>query len=152
MFLFVACAIALGEQAPRRGQLLPTASGFRFTCAATVRVVDRIAGNTTVNRTDTAMTRATRFAQNHVFMLGITDLTDGRVAIFINATDFAGRKADLRVALVTRHQSGSTAGSADHLSAATRGQFDIVNRETHRDSAERERVANFSGSGRTAHQ
>src|SRR5262249_31640432 len=128
MLLFVPCAIALRKQTPRGSQLLPTAAGFRFTCTTAVRMVDRIARDTTVNRANATMTRTSRFAEDDIFVLRVADLTDGRVAIFVDATDFARRKADLRVAFVARHQSGSASSGPDHLSTTAGRQFNVVNR------------------------
>src|SRR5256885_10759210 len=120
MFLSVTCAVALGEQTPGRGKLLPTAAGLGFARAAAVRMVHRITGNTTVNRPDAAMAGAPGFAEDHVFVLGIANLANSGVAIFVDAADFHGGKANLRIAFVTGHQSRSATGSKDHLIAETR--------------------------------
>ena len=115
-------------------------------------MVDGITGNTTINRPNAAMTGATRFAEDYVFVLGVADLTDRRVAIFIDAPNFARRKADLRVTFIARHQSSSATGCSDHLPAATGSQFDVVNGEANGNGAKRKRIANFRRGGGTADQ
>src|SRR5271169_6846235 len=83
VFLLVPGAIALGQQAPGRGQLLPTAAGLGFACATAVRVVHGVAGHTAVNGPNADMAGTASFAQHDVFVLGIADLADGGVAIFV---------------------------------------------------------------------
>jgi hypothetical protein len=152
MFLLVSRAVALGEQTPRGGQLLPAAAGFGFACATTVGMVDRITRDTAVDRANAAMTGPACFAENDVFMLGVADLTDGGVAIFVNAPNFARGKANLGVAFVARHEGGSATGGADHLSTATGSQLDVVNRKADRDRAKGKRIANVGRSGGPADQ
>src|SRR4051794_5616257 len=125
MFLFVAGAIALGQQSPRRGQLLPATAGFGLACATTVRMVDGVTSNTAVDGANAAMTRAAGFAEDYVFVLGIADLADGGIAIFVDTPNFARRKANLGIAFVARHQRCSATSSSDHLAAAARRQFDV---------------------------
>src|ERR1051326_17302 len=120
MFLFVAGAVAFREQTPRRSKLLPTATGLGFACATTVRMVHRIARNATVNGADAPMAGAACLAENHILVLGITNLTDSGVAVLVNPANFARRKADLSIAFVARHERGSAAGGSDHLAPASR--------------------------------
>src|SRR5206468_2070368 len=117
ILLLFARAITLRQQTPWRRKLLLATAGLGFACAAAVRMVYRIARYTTVNWANAAMPRPARFAENDVFVLGIADLADGRVAILVYAADFAGRKSNLSVTFITRHQSRRATGGADHLRA-----------------------------------
>ena len=62
LFFLVAGAIAFGQEAPGRSELLPAAAGFGFACAAAVGVIDRIAGNTAIDRANAEMARTASFA------------------------------------------------------------------------------------------
>src|SRR5882724_1025106 len=152
MFLFVACPIALRQQTPGRSQLLPTATGFGFACATAVRVINRIAGDTAVDRPDAAMAGTSCLAENDVFVLRISDLANSRVAILVDAPDFTGRKANLGIAFVAGHKSRSATCRSDHLSATSGCQFEIMNRETDRNGAKRKTVAHFRRSSWAAHE
>src|SRR5512133_2255835 len=98
------------------------------------------------------MTRAAGLAKDNVFVLGVADLANGGVAVFVHLADFTGRQANLRVTLIPRHQSGRRAGGPNHLSAAAGYQLDIMNRQTHRNGAQRKAVSEFGWRGRAAHQ
>src|SRR5690349_11034905 len=82
--LLVASLVALGKETPRRGQLLPATTGFRFAGAATIRVVDRISGNTTVNRANAPMTRTPRLAQDDVLVLDVAHLANRRITNLVD--------------------------------------------------------------------
>ena len=56
------------------------------------------------------MTAAPGLAQDNVFMLGVTDLANGGVAILIHLADFARGQAQLRIAFIARHQRRRAAG------------------------------------------
>ena len=84
MFTIGAGFSAFGDLAPRRHELLPAAATLGFTLTTTIWMVDRVLGNTTINRTDAAMARTTRLAENDLLMLRITDLANGRVADFVD--------------------------------------------------------------------
>ena len=89
-------------------------------------------------------------AQNHILVLRVADLANGRVAIFIHLADFARRQPDLRVTLVARHQRGRAARRTHHLAAPAGSQFDVVNGKTDRNRLERQRIADFRRSRRPA--
>src|SRR5262245_4809811 len=96
-----------------------TAAGS-LTCTATHRVVHRILGDTTAERTKTTMTSAAGFAEDHVFVFGITDLADRRETVLVDAPDFARRQTELRITFIARHQSRATARRTNHLTAFAR--------------------------------
>jgi hypothetical protein len=83
-------------------------------------MVHRVAGDTAINGADAAMAGATSFPKDYVFMLGVANLADGGVAIFVNAPNFTRRQADLSVAFVAGHERCSAASGTDHLAAASR--------------------------------
>src|SRR5437762_1675936 len=57
-FSFVPRPVALGEQAPGRGELLPATAALGFAGAAAVRVVHRVARHAAVDRPDPSMAGA----------------------------------------------------------------------------------------------
>src|SRR6266496_6305031 len=121
------------------------------TCALPI-LVDGVAGNAAVDGADAAVAGTAGFAENDVFVFGITDLADGGVTILVNATDFTGGKANLRITLVAGHEGSSAAGAADHLCAAAGDDFDIVNGQADRNGAQGQAVADLWRSGWAAHE
>src|ERR1035438_3212675 len=53
MLLLLARPVALRQQTPRRGELLPSAAGLRLALSATVGMINRVARYTAVDRPDT---------------------------------------------------------------------------------------------------
>ena len=84
-------------------------------------------------------------------MLGVAHLADGGIAILVDAPDFAGRQANLRVALITRHQGGRAPGRAHHLGAASRNDLNVMDRQADGHSSQRQAVAQFSRGRWAAH-
>src|SRR4051794_17552950 len=115
-------------------------------------MVDGVTCHTTSDRTDTPMTRAPGFAENHIFMLGIADLPDRRIAAFIDPADFTGGQTNLSKPFITGHQSRRTTSTAHHLTTATGCKFDIVNGAADGNGTERKTIADFRRSGGTTHQ
>ena len=88
-------------------------------------------------------------AQNHIFVLRIANLADGRVALRIEFADLTRRQAQLRVTLVARHQRRRAARRTDHLPAMAGRDFNIMNRKADGNGFERQRIPDF-GRGRGA--
>src|SRR5687767_9064541 len=93
--------------------------------------------------TDTTMAGPARFAENHVLMLSITHLADGRVTRLVDPADFAGGQTDLGKTFVTRHQSRRATRTADHLATTSGCQFNVMNEAAHRNRTQRKTVSNF---------
>src|ERR1700722_20410123 len=104
MFLPVPGAVTLGQQTPRRGQLLPAAAALGFALAAAVWMIHRVLRDTAVDRADATMPGTAGLAENHVLMLGVAHLADGCIAGLVKLADFTGRQADLRITFVAGHQ------------------------------------------------
>ena len=116
---------------------MAAATALGLALAATHRVIDRVHDHAAHRRPDTAPTAAPGFAGRFVHVLGIADLADCCVAVFVNLADFTGRQFHQRVtsfAVVDDDQLASTAGD---LTAATGDQFHVMNRGTERDGAQR---------------
>ena len=64
------------------------------------------------------------FANGDIFMIGVSDLSDGRVTLDVDLAHFAGRKPHLRVTSLLGHELRGGAGRADELTAATPFQLD----------------------------
>src|SRR6059036_1514954 len=143
---------ALGDLAPRRHQLLPTAPRLGLAGAPAVGVVDRIARDAAVDGADAPMTRTARLAENDVLVFEVADLADGRQAVFVDPPNFPRGQTNLRVTSVARHERRGRTGAADHLAAAAGSQFEIVNWQADGNRLERKAIANFRRRRRAAHQ
>src|SRR5579862_4836322 len=80
VFLLVPSAITFGQQAPRRGQLLPTATRLGFTGTSSIGMVDRVARDAAVDGPYAPVTRPAGFAEDDIFVFSVADLSDGSVA------------------------------------------------------------------------
>src|ERR671913_1717075 len=109
--------------------------------ATTVRVVDRVHGDTTHGRADALPALAAGLAPVDVRLLGVADLADGRAAAHVNVADFAGRQTQLGEAAFLSNELDGCTGGAAHLGAATRTQFHCVDNGTHGDVAQGQVVA-----------
>ena len=116
---------------------MPATAAFRFALAPAHRMIDRIHGHAAHMRTSPTPTRASRFPARHIHMIDISNLTDRRVSVFVNAANFAGRHFYKRVTAFEVVQSGLLTGAARNLSAAAGRQLDVVNVRAERNSAQR---------------
>src|SRR5438094_9034277 len=98
------------------------------------------------------MPRTPRLAQNHAFLLRVSDLADGRVTILVDPAYFAGRQTNLRVAFIPRHQRRRAACRTHNLAAAAGRQLEVVNLDSNPNRLQRQAVANFRRSVRTTPQ
>src|SRR3989441_2609132 len=83
------------------------------------------------------------FADVLVFVLDVADLADRRIADDSDAPHFSGRHPDLRVVPLAGEQLRRHAGGADHLTALSVAQLDVVHRAAQRDVRERQRIPRF---------
>src|SRR5262249_22624234 len=83
---------------------------------------------------------------------GIAYLPDCGIAILVDPSNLARRQANLGVAFVARHERGGPARGAHHLGASARNHLDIMNRQAHGDSPERQAVAELRWRSRAAEQ
>src|SRR5690606_14538754 len=119
----------------------------RFAClagtafAATVRVVHRVHGHATNRRTHTAPTHRTGLAELAQAAFFVTDFAGGGAAPDVDATDFARTQTHLGVRAFTSQQHRRRTGRTRHLGALAGDHFDAVDGGTHRDVADRQRVA-----------
>src|SRR5438477_5727107 len=115
-------------------------------------MVDRILRHGPAERADATVPRTPCLAKDDVLVIGVANLADGGVTVFVDQADFTGRQTDLRVSFVARHERGRPPGSADHLGASAWSKLDVVDRHPDRDSPQGQAIAEFSRSSRTAHQ
>src|SRR5207237_2770569 len=114
IFTFDARAVAFGDHTPRRDRMAAAGS---FACAATHWVIDRVLGDRAAQRANATVAGASSLAENDVFVVDISHLPDGCVAIFVHQPDFTRWQANLGVTFVARHQGGCAPSGADHLPA-----------------------------------
>src|SRR4051794_5055299 len=140
-----ATGAALGLAA--RVDRVATTGGLALT--TTVRVVDRVHGDTADGRALALPAHPAGLAPVDVRLLGVADLADGGPAADVDVADLTGRQTQLGVRPVLRDELHAGAGGAGHLGAATGPQLDRVHRRTGRDVAQRERVARLDVGRRT---
>lgn len=122
-----------------RADRLACFTGTAF--AATVRVIDRVHGHATNRRADTAPTHCTGLADLAQAVFFVTDFTDGGAALDVHAAHFTRAQTNLGVRAFAGQQDGGSAGRTDHLSTFAGDHFHAVDGGTHRDVADRQRVA-----------
>src|SRR5512141_750679 len=123
--------------APRRRGVAPAG---RLAFAAAHRMVDRIHRDAAHVGTATDPAIASGLADRHVLVLDVSDLADGRVTLDVDLADLPGRKTDLGVAPLFRHELRGGAGGSDELAAAAPLQLQVVDRRAERDPSQGERV------------
>src|SRR6185436_3849048 len=131
--LIPACRLA-----PRRNRV-PAAGGFTF--AAAVRMINRIHRDAAHLWPASLPSRASGLAQRNIAVLDVTDLSYGRVAIYVDAANLTARQSKLRPVAFLGHKLRRSARRANHLRAFARPQFYVVNRRAQRNRLERKRVA-----------
>src|SRR4051794_16381984 len=124
--------------APRADRVTSTG---RLALATTVRVVDRVHGDTTDGRADALPAHAAGLAPVDVGLLGVADLADRGAAAHVDVADLAGGQTQLGVWAVLRHEAHRGSGGTRHLGAAARLQLDRVDDGTDRDVLQRQVVA-----------
>src|SRR5436190_5383580 len=115
-------------------------------------MIDRVSGDTAINRANATMARTPGFAENHVLVLDVPHLAESGVAIFMDPSDLTGWKANLGVAFISRHEHRSGSGGANHLAAFAGVQLNIMNRQANGDGSERQAIADLGRSRGAAHQ
>src|SRR5690606_34426747 len=128
----------LGALAPG-GNRVTTTRGPALT--TTMRVVDRVHGDTAHTRTDALVTVAASFTKVLVRVVRVRHGADGRHAFLTHHAQFARGQADLGIATVAADELGVGAGRTGQLAALAGLQLDVVNDGTDRHTAERHGVA-----------
>src|SRR5450830_483202 len=105
--LFVDVAGAALFLAPRADRVASTRG---LALSTTVRVVDRVHGDTTHCRANTLPAHAAGLAPVDVRLLGVADLADGCTAARVDVADFTGRQAELRVRAVLGDEANTRTG------------------------------------------
>ncbi|BAS16773.1 conserved hypothetical protein [Arthrobacter sp. Hiyo8] len=136
--LFVGAAGAAFTLTVRVDRVTSTGS---LTFTTTVRVIDRVHGDTTDGRANALPAHTAGLTPVDVRLLGVADLADGSAAAHVNVADFTGGQTQLgETAFLGDELNRSTCGTG-HLGAATRTQFNCVDGGTNRDVAQRQVVA-----------
>src|SRR5215213_8822698 len=118
----------------------------------TVRVVDRVHGDTPNGRALALPAHAAGLAPVDVRLLGVAHLADAGAAAHVDVADLARRHAQLREATLTGDQLDAGAGRAGDLRAATGTELDGVNDGADRDVPQRQVVAGLDvGRGAALH-
>src|SRR3954447_25895104 len=136
---FLVGSAGAGLRLTPRADRVATTGGLALT--ATVRVVDRVHGDTADARALALPAHAAGLAPVDVALLGVADLADRRAAADVDVAHLARGHAELRVGALLGDQLDAGAGGAGDLGAATGTQLDVVHRRTGRDVAQRQRVA-----------
>src|SRR3954470_2598442 len=132
--------------APRADRVTSTG---RLALATTVRVVDRVHGDTADGRANTLPAHAAGLAPVDVGLLGVADLADRRAAAHVDVADLAGGQTQLGVRAVLGHEAHRGSCGTRHLGAPARLQLDRVDDGTDRDVLQRQVVARLDVGART---
>src|SRR5687767_1104004 len=116
----------------------------------TVRVVDRVHGDTADGRALALPPHAAGLSPVDVGLLGVAHLADGGAAAHVDVADLARGHPQLREAALTGDQLDAGAGRAGDLRAATGPELDGVDDGADGDVAQRQVVAGLDVGGRTA--
>src|SRR5687767_7680857 len=116
----------------------------------TVRVVDRVHGDTADGRALALPPHAAGLAPVDVGLLSVAHLADGGAAAHVDVADLARGHAQLGEATLTGHQLNAGACRTGDLRAATGTQLDGVNHRAHGDVPQRQVVAGLDVGRRTA--
>src|SRR5688572_12263248 len=112
-----------------------------LTFTTTMRVIDRVHGDTTDGRANALPPLTTGLAPVDVRLLGVADLADRCAAAHVDVADFAGGQAQLGEAAFPGDKLNRSASGTGHLGAATRTQFNCVDHGTDGDVAQGQVVA-----------
>src|SRR5690606_7235798 len=118
---------------------VPATGGLALT--TTVRVVDRVHGDTADGRALALPPHAARLAPADVRLLGVADLADRRPAAQVHHAHLTGRHAQRAVLALLGQQLDARARAAGDLGAAAGPQLDGVQHGAGRDVAQRQVVA-----------
>src|SRR3954470_12323238 len=88
--------VALRELAPRRNEMLATATTLGFALTATVRMVDRIHGHATNRRTNAEPALASGLAQRLLIVIAVADFPDRRAAFAVQHAELTRRHLQCR--------------------------------------------------------
>src|ERR1035437_3573002 len=105
--------------------------------ATTVRVVDRVHGDTAVRRIDALPAIASGLADGDVLVVGVANLADGRHAFDKHLARLARGQLEQRVVAFLRDQIDLRTGRTRHLSALARAQLDVVHDRSKRNVLQR---------------
>jgi hypothetical protein len=132
---------ALGELAPRRDDLLAATAALGLALAATVRVVDRVAGDAARDRAAAHPALAAGLAERAVDLVAVADDADRGPAAGVDQAELAGGHLEGGVAILDADQLEAHAGRAGQLGALARDHLHAVELGRGRDDGEGVAVA-----------
>ncbi len=106
--------------------------------ATTHRMIDWVHTNTTVVRTLSLPPQAACFAPLDVAVIKVANLTDSGTTAHVNTSNLARGKTNLSPVPLFRHQLRRTTSRTDQLSSCPDLQFDVMNRRSERNVAQRQ--------------
>src|ERR1700730_13762059 len=124
--------------APRRDRMAPTG---RLALAATEGMVDGVHGHATRLRAHALPTVSARLPQRRELGLRVADLTDGRAAVDRHPAHLGARQPQRGEVALLGDELDARPRAAGHLAPRARLELDVVDRRSHGDVAQRQRVA-----------
>src|SRR3977135_1377595 len=104
---------SLGVPAPRRHRVRVALAGLAL--AATVRVIDRVHGQSPHRRADALPALGARLAVAAQVLLVVAHLTDGGAAVDVHLAGLARLQPQIRIDAFARAEGHGTAGAARQL-------------------------------------
>ena len=123
--------------------MVTSTAAFRFTLAATHRVIHRIHHHTANGRSDALPATAPCLAGGHVHVVDIAHLTNRCIATYMYFPDLTGRhfhESVIALAVVQDHLLTSTPGD---LPTPSWTEFNIVNRRAERNRPQGKSISNL---------
>src|ERR1700756_498747 len=134
---------SLGIPAPRGNRVRVALAGLAL--AATVRVIDRIHGESPHRGAYTLPALGARLAVAAQIVLVVPDLANRRAAVDVHLARLAGLEPQVGVDALACGEGHRGAGTARQLPAATGLHLHVVDERAHRDVAQRHGVAGLDG-------
>lgn len=117
------------------------ASDRRLRLSTTMWVISGRLYDTSYLRLSTETSVLASLSELFVFMVAVTDLTNGCAAGVVNHPHFTAGQSKSDICALLRHDLGGSARAANHLATATGLQFDVVNQGTKGNILDLEAVA-----------
>src|ERR1700741_513508 len=112
-----------GKLSPRADRMMPNTTAFALALTTTHRVIDGVHHHTANVRSPSEPTGSSSLAARDVHMIGVSDLPDGRVSVFVDLPNFTGGQPYQRITsfaviedyLLTRAPSDLATSAWDNL-------------------------------------
>src|SRR3974390_802408 len=100
--------------------MMATATTLTLSLSTTHWVIDRVHSHAPYFRTPAEPTATARLATRNIHMIGVSDLSDGGISVFVNTANFTGRHPHQSITAFAVIQHGLLTGAPSDLSTSAR--------------------------------